>query len=331
MRIAILLSSLGSSPLVVGLERGLKQLGHHVESYRQGTGYDLILVFNMCAHDSNYCYPGFPPETAPIAFIDTAEYGYFKRLPGVARDYKNTFAPGAMSHPTKNHEQQTRLRQFLEGRSFPYFLREHVKSIEFPACYHPIDYPLHHLSVCREEPDREEYLARTEDLFVSWGGSHPWRNNLTAVLRACGGIKSSISVIGENGAPRIPQLEYFRRTRAAKCSVSFAGYGSGSFRVTEVLVRTLLLMGPLSIRTREPLVDGVTCIEYSVESDGETFLGTNLADKLKSVIENPNGSFGVFRAGYWHCMQNFSERSTAEYVLRTVDAHDFTKPTPLEW
>lgn len=331
MRIAIFLSTLGGSPLVVGLERGLKQLGHHVEVYRHGIGYDLILMFNQTSHNPSYVYPEFPPGSTPIAFIDSAEYGYFKRLPRVVEHYKNTFSLGSLGHDTKNAGQQLRLKEYLQGRSFPYFIREHLKLVEFPACYHPIDYPLYASSACPQEPDREEYLARSEDLFVSWGGSHPWRNNLTAVLRACEGVTSSIHVIGEGGAQRIPQMEYFRRTRAAKCSVSFDGYGSGSFRMTEVLVRALLLMGPLSIRTREPLIDGIHCVEYSVESDGETFLSTNLAEKLKSVIENPNGSFGIYRAGYWHCNQHYSERATAEYVLRTVSVHDYTKPTPLEW
>ncbi len=317
MRIGILLSTKGGSPLQVGLTRGLMELGHEVFDYEPWIGFDLVLVFNMCAHDPDYTYPEFPAPQVPIAFIDTAEFGYFRRLPHVVADYANTFSRGAMAHDTKNLHEQTRLRQFLEGRSFPYFLREYSKYIDYPASYHPIDYPLYAGSVCHDRPNREEYLRRQQDLFVSWGASHPWRLAITEALRACP-CNSEIRVLNDQAGeqvPRMPQGRFFARTSGAKASVSFDGYGSGSFRMTEVLVRTLLLQGPLSIITRAPLVDGETCITYAVECDGETFLGTDVCERLQAVLADPEGSYAIYERGYEHCCQHLTETATAVALL----------------
>jgi hypothetical protein len=233
-----------------------------------------------------------------------------------------------MSHDTKNREQQQRLLNYLSGRSFPYFLREHSVFIDFPPEYHPIDYPLYHYSVCHEIPKRDEYLRRRLDLFCSWGASHPWRLQITKALRGCH-TRCDIRVLEENGTPRMPQKEFFEKTRSAKCSVSFDGYGSGSFRMTEVLVRCLLLQGPLSIRRHAPLIDGVHCVEYGVEHDGETFLSTNVCQKLSESLTDPERSYRIYEAGWHHCMGNYTERATAEYVLRVVEKHDWSKPTRL--
>lgn len=332
MKIALYLSTLGGSPLQVGLYRGLQELGHEVSHFNPGNGYDLVLVFNQTAHCREYIYPSFPDDSMPIAFIDCAEYGCFRRLRGVIRQYANAFAPGSMAHDTKNCGEQEKLKRFLEGRSFPYFLREHSKFVEFPAEYHPIDYPLYAGSACWDRPNREEYLRRDLDLFVSWGASHPWRMHITDALRGCH-VKAEIRVLNDQAGeqvPRMPQAEYFERTRSARCSVSFDGYGSGSFRMTEVLVRTLLLQGPLSIRTHGPLVDGETCVAYSVDSDGEEFLGTDVCQKLRGVIDDPERSFGIYERGYDHCMSHLTERATAQHVLDMVATHDWSRPTELD-
>lgn len=328
MRIGFFLSTKGGSPLVVGLERGMATIGHHVEPYRTGQGYDLVVIANQCAHTTDYVYPEFPPDNQPIVFLDSGEYGYFTRLKAVAGLFSHAFASGAMLHDTKNRVQQERLKQYLEGKSFPYFLREYSNYVEYPIAYHPIDYPLYALSKCHHAPDREQYLRRQSDLFMSWGASHPWRLELTRLLREFP-CRSDIRVVEENGTPRMPQAEYFERTRAARCSVSFDGYGSGSFRMTEVLVRCLLLQGPLLIRTRAPLIDGQTCITYNVFSDGQTFLGSDITDKLKLALEDSERSYGIYAAGYYHCMEHLTERATAGYVLETVAKHDWSKPTSL--
>lgn len=331
MRIGIFLSTLGGSPLQGGMERGLAELGHDVEDYRPGGSYDLIVAFNQCAHATNYEYLTFPPKEIPVAFIDTAEYGYFKRLPGVIQEYWNAFAPGSINHDTKNKWQQDRLFHWLEGRSFPYFLREHSLYLDLPGCYHPIDYPLYYKSVCEERPDREEYLRRSKDIFLSWGASHPWRWNITRELRSAP-VTGEILVLEENGTPRMPQFGpdgYFERIRGAKCSVSFDGYGSGSFRMTEVLCRTLLLQGPLTIRMRAPLVNGETCMAYDVGSEGEEFLWSNISPVLQMAMHYPERSFEIYRNGFEHCMEHLTEAATARYVLDVVERHDWGKPTLL--
>lgn len=316
--------------MVVGLERGLQQLGHEVVNYRKDHSAELVLIFNQNAHTPDYSYPEFP-EKVKFAFVDCAEYGYFKRLPAVVKDYSHAFAPGAMQHDTKNPIEQDNLRDFLKGKSFPYFLREFSKYMMYPAGFHPIDYPLYHYSECPILPNREEYLSRTLDLFCSWGASHPWRWDITRALReqVGSGVKAEILVLEENGTPRMPQAEYFARTRAAKTSVSFDGYGSSSFRLTEVLVRCLLLVGPLAIIRHAPLIDGVHCIEYAVDTDGETFISTDICAKLKDAMADPERSYRIHEAGYHHCIQHYTEKATAQYVLDTIEKHDWNTETSL--
>lgn len=330
MRIGFFVSNFGGSPLTVGLDRGLRNLGNDVDHpAKPSERYDLLLVFNQCAHTTVYEYPQLPNHFGMMAFIDTAEYGYFKRMPSVAGQYLNAFSEGSMKHDTKNEVQQTRLRQMLEGRSFPYFLREFYKWIEFPIGYHPIDYPLYLHSECHEPPNRDEYLGREFELFVSWGASHPWRMKITEALRASK-TKSQILVIEENGTPRMPQAEYLARTRKAKCSVSFDGYGSSSFRLHEVLVRCLLLQGPLMIHRPAPLVNGVHCVEFGIESEDWTVKGTDVNEKLHAALADPEGSFRIHEAGFYHCFQNYTETATAQYVLSTIEKHDYSKPAKLD-
>jgi hypothetical protein len=128
----------------------------------------------------------------------------------------------------------------------------------------------------------------------------------------------------------MPQRQFFDRTFAAKCSVSFDGYGSGSFRMTEVLVRTVLLQGPLSIVVRSPLLDGIHCVEYAVESKGEDFVGTDVCKKLRWIIDHPEESYRIYESAYHHCMSNLTEKATAQYVLDTISNHNWKKPTELE-
>jgi len=329
MQIAFLLSTKGGSPLIVGLQNGLTQLGHEIVHYDPFKHVDLIVVCNQCAHTQNYHYPRFPKSNQPIVFVDSGEYGYFKRLPGIVQQYANAFSPGSMTHDTKNLEEQVRLKEFLRAKSFPYMLREFSKYLDYPANYHPIDYPLYWASECPIKPNREEYLARPMDLFSSWGASHPWRMDITKAMRGCP-IKSEILVIEENGTLRMPQSEYFAKTRSAKTSVSFDGYGSGSFRMMEVLVRTVLLTAPLSIVTRDPLVDGKTCVEYHVDSDGEQFIGTDVCEQLQRVLADPEWAFRIYEAGYYHCYDHYTEKATARYLLDVVEKHDWKQPTKLD-
>lgn len=315
--------------MTVGLEHGLKHLGHRVEEYRAGNRYDLILIFNQSAHVTDYVYPAFPEKGEKFAFVDTAEYGYFKRLPEIVGDYAHAFRKGSMSHDTKNVHEQNRMREFLSGKSFPYFLREFSKHVAYGSTFHPIDYPMYHGSECHVPPRREEYVNRDLDLFCSWGLSHPWRADLTQALRGCH-VKSEIFVLEENGTPRMDQRRYFNRTRAAKVSVSYDGYGSSSFRLTEVLCRTVLLLGPLSIVMREPLTPGKNCVSYEIESEGEKFISTNLCEVMRSVLGSPETAFDIYASGFEHCFTHLTEKATAQYVLDKIEAHDSSVVTPIE-
>lgn len=333
MRISFLLSTRGGSPLECGLRRGLDQLGHTVDDYRAGVACDLLLVFQQTAHTTGYCYPDLPMDRGiPFAFIDTGEYGWSTRLTAESRrKYANGFTVHAMNHDTKNFFEQRRLSAWLYGRSFPYFLRELFSEISYPDSYHPVDYPLYQSSACHQRPNLAHYLARQHDLWLSWGASHPFRWPITHALRAhpC---KQTVLMIEENGTPRMLQSEYFANMQNAKCSVSFDGYGSSSFRLTEVLCRTVLLQGPLSIATREPLTDGVTCIAYDVREapSDVAHIYTNIASKLQWVIDNPHAAFEVYSAGYEHVNSKLTEVATAAYVLQVCSKHDWSVPTPLE-
>lgn len=323
MRIAFLYS--GGSPMIVGLQRGVKLLGHTIHDYKYGVSYDLVLIFVQVSHTQDYTYPEFPTE-GKFAMIDCAEYGYFRRLPEHAHNYRHSFTVDAITHDTKNTQQQLRLRTFLNMRSYPYFLREFHKSITYPKGFYPIDYPLYMYSECPALPNRDEYLTRQKDLFVSWGASHPWRVPMTHLLRTCP-VQSTVLLLEENGTPRMPQRDYFERQREARVGISYDGYGSSSFRLTEVLVRSTLLMGPLWIHRHAPLVNGVHCLEYSVQNDGEQFLGSNICDVLKRAIDDPEGSYNIYECGYHHCYEHYTEKATAQYVLDTVEKHDWQTHT----
>lgn len=311
--------------MIVGLQRGVKALGHTIHDYKYGVGYDLVLIFVQVSHTQNYHYDQFL-ETGQFALIDCAEYGYFKRLPQYAEAFKHSFTMDAMTHDTKNTQEQLKLRTFLNGRSYPYFLREFHKSITYPAGFYPIDYPLYMYSECPTPPNREEYLKRSKDLFVSWGASHPWRVPLTHLLRMCP-VNSTVLLLEENGTPRMPQRDYFERQREAKVGVSYDGYGSSSFRLTEVLVRSTLLMGPLWIRRHAPLIDGVHCVEYGVSNMGEEFTGSNICEKLQEIVADPERGYEIYERGYHHCYEHYTEKATAQYVLDVVAKHDWQTAT----
>lgn len=330
MKFAFFLSTYGGSPMQIGLERGLTQLGHQVTYFANGMAksFDVLVIFNQSAHTPSYAYPDFPAYDTPVVFVDNAEYGYFRRLPGIVGQYANAFAPGSMAHDTKSLHEQTRLQNYLNGKSFPYFLREFSIYLEFPENYHPIDYPLYHYSACGIRHTRDQFLARSLDLFVSWGASHPWRWHITDALRSVD-CRSEIKVVGENGTPRMPQGEYFNKMLNARLGVSFDGYGSGSFRMTEVLVRGALLQGPLSIHTHAPLEDEETAIFFDMSTEGEHCQWTNVSERLMWAIDSPSEAFRIYQNGYDHCMANLTEKATAQYLVETIEAHDWGKPTPL--
>lgn len=297
MRVGILTSDRGGSPLQYNLE---VVVGWPM--WQPGMKCDLVLVFNQTWHTREYRYPETWPD-CPVAFVDTAEYGCSYRP-------RNTFSPEALDHDTKNRAEQERLRRFLEGRSFPYFLREMWSDYAYSAAYHPIDYPLHRGSECERRPDRDEYLRRTVPVACIWGHSNPDRVPISAAMRAIPG--ADVHVAEEDG-PRVPQPDYFRRLEAARCGISADGYGSGSFRETETLVRTALVRVPQRIRTHAPLVHGETCIDYSEAA----------------VPVDPELGWRVYSQGYDHCQTHYTPHAVARRILDVCAAHDWNTPTPL--
>lgn len=350
LQIGILTSSQGGSPLQDCIQRCLEKMGHKAEPYAgPNAEYDLVFIFNQTAHRKDYEYPDFPKDSTPIAFVDTAEYGWWTHTDRQLAMYANAFTPDALQASTKNQFQQERLKRFLEGKSFPYFLHEMGLKNEYPSSYHPIDYPLYHHSVCKKEPNRDEYLRREQEIYVSWGASHPWRVNLSEDIRKGmreNGIKGELRILEEmqpdgTRTRRLPQMECFAKTEQALCSVSYDGFGVSAFRMVEVACRTALLMAPLPIRMREPLLNGVSCIHYNVRGDiiesdtpgaagSHTYLGSNIARTIQRVTINKEWAFGIYQRGYWHTMEKLSEEATVRYMLETAYAHNYNEPTPVD-
>lgn len=331
MRFCFLMSQQGGSPLQVSLWRGLLGLGHQVSTFHNGRprDFDVLVILNQSSHTQHYAYPDFPPYTTPVVFIDNAEYGYFTRLPHLFNKFSNTFTPAAMQHDTKNYHEQTRLKNYLQDKSFPYFLREMHTGRVYPSSYYSIDYPLTSTSVCYTPPNKDTYLKRRLDLYISWGASHPWRWHITRALRdvAC---RSYIKVIEEDGHPRLGHHEYLPGMESALASVSYDGYGSSSFRMTEVLVRCALLQGPIKHVMRYPLKDGVTCVGFDMNHSAGEFVSTNVGVKLKEILGSPEAAFEVYRSGYDHCMTYLTETRLASDFVDTIYMHDWGKTTPLD-
>lgn len=301
MRLSLWVSSQGGSPLVYSLQLA------GLDWYRKGEAYDCTLVFNQCAHTTGYTYPEWPE--GPIAFVDTAEYG-------TRCDPINAFAEDALDHDTKNRSEQERLRNWLRGRSFPYFLREMWSWHSYPESYHPIDYPLHPGSECKHVSTREQFLARENDVACIWGLSNPQRVPITRKVKS-GEAKADVYVVDEDG-PRLRQDKYYARLLNARSTVNYDGYGSSSFRLTEGLVRCAVLQGPLRIRTREPLEDGKTCVAFDTQ---------RLSEVLRWVRNNPERLYDIYRAGYEHCMRHYTVQATLAYIERVIEAHDWRRPT----
>lgn len=312
MNIGIWLSTMGGSPLQVGMERGLAQLGHQVSAFREGAPHDLVLMFNQSAHTTAYQYPEFPRGGCPIAFLDTAEYG--QKAQGNHAAFRHGFAAGSVAHDTKNCEEQLRLLRFLEGRSFPYFLREMWLDCDYPSSFHPIDYPLYLYSATAPAPNRDEYLRRTVPIACIWGHSNPRRVKITERLRGWEG--SDVYVVDEDG-PRLAQKDYFRRMERARTTITSDGYGTSAFRLQEGMIRTAVLVDRLPIRMRKRPEHGHTCFEF----DGDP------SSVLADALNDPEQSWLVYKQGHDWCREHWSEQATAKYVLDVVEAHDWSVPT----
>jgi len=90
------------------------------------------------------------------------------------------------------------------------------------------------------------------------------------------------------------------------------------------------MQGPLSIHTRMPMIDGVHCVYYDVESDGENFISTNVCEKLRGSLEDPERSYRIYEAGYDWAMTHLTEKATASYVIETCEKHYWGQPTKIQ-
>jgi len=313
------------------LWRGFHQIGVEAERYLAYKKYDYVLLFNQTAHGQEYCYGTLDVlEDYRFAFIDCAEYGWFNRMrPNWQEEYYSAFAPGSLRNHTKNMTEQVFLLLFLQGKSFPYFLREFLVGFPYPPTYYPIDYPIT-VEPDMTPPDREQYLARPVDLFLSWGISHPFRANLTEEVRQAG-VRTDINIIQDPHGGRLPYDEYVGRMARAKATVSYDGYGISAFRESEALCRTLLFRGGVPTIQRCPLYSGVNCVEYKVidADNGSRFMSSDIGPLVRSYLQDPERCYEMYHRGYGHGMDYYTEAATARYILRTLANHDWNTPTPL--
>ncbi len=309
----------GGSPLHYSLQRGFRNLGHSQEDWRPNKHYDITIIFNQSSHTTHYQYINLDKISGKIAFIDNSEYGYKYLHDG--QEYYNTFAEGSMRHDTKNYNEQLKMKQFLDNKSFPYFIREYNKLVSYPNNYHPIDYPLHDHP--RKHPNKEEYLSRPFEIFLCWGVNNSIRGDVAKILREKTDLsRSFIYVYTEPGNSRMPQHEYFNKMDQSKIGISADGYGSGGFREIETLARTVLLKQQNNMVLRNPLIPDVHYIEFTLD---------NLTEKINSCLVDPEKLFEIYRNGHDHCMNYYTAVGTARYVLDVLENHNWNKPTLLNF
>jgi len=305
------------------LSQGLTALGHTVEWYQAGSSYDYVLLINVSNHGPNYTYSQLPNHPK-LVFVDTAEYGWMTHDDP---KYAYAFSTGSLAHVEKNREEQLRLKRHLNGRSFPYFLRELQLGVNYPSCYHPIDYPM--LAPLPPLANWDQFSRRLLDLTCVWGYSHPWRVYLEKKLdeHRHSDTKLRFRLTGT----RLDFHDYMKLLESSVSTVSFDGYGSGSFRVTEALGRCLLFMGPLRIQQRIPLVDGVHCVSYSATGSSDKLSDTNLVEIVEATLSDRKRCFEIYLEGYNFLATNLTCKAWAQYVLDVCEQHDWKRITPLSF
>lgn len=328
MRIGLYKSNFGGSPLLHNLRKGFKNINVLAEDVVLSRHYDYVLIFNQTAHSKDYYYHDLRQITnkyPKLAFVDTAEYGFKSRLIKNIKMYKNAFTDFALEHDTKKVNQQRMLFNYLHGKSFPYFLREYYKNINYPKCYHPIDYPLS--LPCKNCPNENQYNNRKFPVFAVWGQSNPIRKDIIKEIR---NEMPSPEVRMFDNKSRIPQNIFLTKMHNSKISVSYDGYGSSSFREMEILCRSMLLKGEMVIKQRNPLINGVHFVEYKVAiTEDGTFINTNIKELINYYLNNPKEAFEIYKKGYEHCYKYYTPKATAQYILNVLQSHDYSTITPL--
>ncbi len=305
---------------------GLLQLGHTVRLFDPTLSFDYVLVFNTTAHINDYDYNNIAPvKNFKFAFIDCAEYGWKWHYKEYDKDFYNCAAPKSLEMKNSN---QPSLLSFLQGKSFPYFLREMREDFSYPKMYHPIDYPFHRFNLSTVSPPNfEEYMSRPLDLYVNWGNSHPFRHEIIKILENIQ-CKKEIHICN-----KINQKDYFNKIRTARIGISFDGYGYGSFREKEILSRALLFINKKNLIEYVPLETASNCVQYSafykIENGELIWKGCDIKDLLERYMQDWKHCYEIYKKGYDHCMQYYTEKAMAQYVLDILQHHDFTVQTPI--
>lgn len=304
------------------LTQGLTQLGHTVSAYRSGGTFDYVFLVNVSNHGQNYTY-GQLPDHPRLVFVDTAEYG---PLTHDDPKYAYAFSSGSLAHKEKNQAEQLRLQRHLTGRSFPYFLRELQLKVSYPDSYHPIDYPM--LAPFAPPQDWQVFKSRPYDFLCVWGLSHPWRSELDRRITLHRDSQTSLKF--RLGARTLDFFAYMNEMERSVSTVSFDGYGSGSFRVTEALTRCVLFIGPLHIRQRLNFVDGVNCVQYRVVGRDGRFVETDLLEVAEMTLADRRRCFDIYQAGRKLAADTTCE-AWSRYVLDVCARHDWNKPTSVDF
>lgn len=334
---------IGAGVLFQSLARGFEQIGHPLVLFNPNQVYDYVIVFNNAAHRADYDFNGIDKITQRVAFVDGSEYGWWTHHNYYRKLFSNSFAPGSMK--VKPFEQR-KLQLFLKGKSFPFFLREFYKGNKYPKSYHPIDFPL--ITVGTNVPGMasfEDYVNRPYDVYIGWGESHPSRKCLAELVDKLP-CKTLI-----NSGNKIERSLYFENIKNAKISISYDGYGSTTFREKEILCRTLLLRNKMAVHLSQPLTDGFNFVEFRVKErlinwqmSAHTcnpeyaqdvmdktieYADSDIGDIIMSLLKDIDKMYEIYRQGYHHCTENYTEKATAQYVFDTIQDHDWKEPTPI--
>lgn len=324
----------GAGIIASSLQKGFADVGSSLQPYNPSSSYDYVLLFNCADHRTDYNFDGINSIKHKFAFIDTSEYGWWTHHDSYKDRYYNAFAPSTvLAKP--NAQQQ--LISFLKGKSYPYFIREYYKGVNYHKNYHPIDYPLHtaHIPI-PPLSSFEDYKNRPLDVYISWGPSHMSRASITEVVDKLP-LRKEVSY-----RTKVAQQTYFNKLSSAKLSVSYDGYGSGSFRETEALCRTTLLRNSnMTMVQRDPIIHLRHFIEYGVEearinwdrTEGITdtqprFTSTDISDIIMEYIKDTDLLYEIYRNGYNHCVTNFTEKATAQYIINILQSHNWGEITP---
>lgn len=329
-----------SNPLFYNLIWGLRSLGHRCEVYKVRTRYDFVFVCNVSSpyhperDGKNWIlkYPNLDVVQDKVVFVDPAEYGWWTHDPAYGIEYYNAFAPWSI-RSKGSAEGQIELLNFLRGKSFPYFIREKYKSIQYPDQYYPVDYPLANIS---KKPDKDEFMKRVYDLYLRWGGSHLFRPKIVEEINSITGFK--IDAV----QAKINQFEYYTNTQNSRVSVVSDGYGSGSFRETEILANCVLFMREQCIDKHHPLTNGINFVEFKVNYEMtkpdsifvhgyQIYKDCNIKELLLEYMSDWDRCYSIYEAGYNHCMKYYSQKEFANYVLEKIYNFDYLKSTPVEY